>query len=419
MAFFKYRALDRSGKTRDGVIEQPSVEQVVDWLASEGLTPVDIRESGAAPSGRRSAGTQTGGRKAAGGGGFRLRLGRGPSRRDQTLHFTRDLSVMLASGLPLDKSLTLLEKMTDPDGARMVADLRNDVRKGVALADAFEARGVFSPFYVSMIRAGEASGTLEASLSRMTEYLESAKALRQTIMAALTYPMILLGVSILSLVLLLAYVVPGFADLFSDMGGELPGPTRVVMLAGDFMAAWWWLVLGALAGAVWGARRLWNHPPVRQYLDQRMLRWPLVGELLRNVETSRFSRTLGVLLQGGVTMVSALTIARETVTNHTLKGELAMAESALREGRSLSGTLIEGGQFPLLAMHMIQVGEETGRLEEMLLKVSQIYEDEVSNVTKRLLALLEPALILTLGMMIAGIIVSILLGILGVNELIG
>lgn len=410
MAFFKYRALDRSGKTREGVAEQPSQDALVDWLAHEGLMPVRV-EPVAGP-GKVSTSP------AVGKSGKQM-FARDKGKRDRLLHFTRDLSVMLGSGLPLDKSLGLLEKMSDPVGAQMIGTLRNDVRKGVSLADAFAAQPVFSPFYVSMIKAGEASGQLDRALARMAEYLERAKVLRQMIMSALTYPIILLAVSVLSVMLLLGYVVPRFADLFHDMGGSLPVPTQIVMHASNFVVGWWWLLLLLSAAVVLGGRQVFRRSDFRAAWDERILSWPLWGELVRNTETSRFSRTLGVMLQAGVTMVSALAIARETVGNLALKAELGRAEMALREGRSLSGALIEGGYFPVLGMHMIQVGEETGRLEDMLLKVADIYEDEVGNVIKRLLALLEPVLILTLGVLIAGIIISVLLGILGVNELIG
>ncbi|MET1079721.1 MAG: type II secretion system F family protein [Pseudomonas sp.] len=404
MPHFKYKAIDRVGKLSDGVVEQPSVERVADWLLREGLTAISIQaqDKPAKP--------------AAGTGKVRRRR---YNERDRVLHFTRELAVMLSSGLPLDRSLGILEEIADEVGKASIQSIRADVRKGRTLADAFAELKEFTPFYINMVKAGEASGTLETSLTRMAEYLERAKVLRQMIVSALTYPTILFGVALLSVTFLLAYVVPSFADLFADMGGKLPAPTAFVMAAGDFMAHWWWLVLGMFAGGYWLAKRLLRDEDVRVKLDRRMLGWPLVGELIKNVETTRFSRTLGVLLQGGVSLVGALLIARETVSNRTLRGELDVASAALREGKSLSASLIASNRFPILALHMIQVGEETGRLEEMLLKVASIYEDEVSTVTKRLLALLEPILILSLGMMIAGIIMSILLGILGVNELVG
>ncbi len=405
MTQFRYRAVDRSGHFSEGVVEQPSRQHVAEWLAREGLTAVKIDTA----SGRaRPAGVA------------RALPGRrgGGNVRERVLSFTRELSVMLSSGLPLDRSLSILEGLADVTGREMITAIRNDVRKGRTLGDALAARPEFSPFYINMVRAGEAGGALESTLSRMTEYLERAKALRQTILSALTYPAILLGVALFSVIFMLAWVVPSFADLFADMGGQLPLPTRIVMGMGDFMASWWWLVIAVLAGAIWLARRQWADEGFRSGFDRRCLGWPLIGELIVQLETTRFARTLGVLLQGGVSLVNAMAIARATVGNRTLRDELTRAGNALKEGKSLSGALLADSHFPVLALHMVQVGEETGRLEEMLLKVAGIYDDEVNNVVRRLLALLEPVLILSLGLMIAAIILSILVGILGVNELV-
>lgn len=403
MAFFKYRAVNSSGKVVDGVMEMASAEQVVDALSRDGLTVMEMSET----------------RQPAAKGAKQRRRPKRTNERDRILHFTRELAVMLSSGLPLDRSLSILEGLSDDSAVELIKHIRDEVRKGKSLGDAFAGRSEFSPFYINMIRAGEASGTLEASLTRMSEYLERAKALRKMIGSALTYPIILFSVAVLSLVFLLAYVVPSFADLFTDMGGELPAPTRIVMGMGDFMANWWWLVIGGLVGVFYVAKHLLAQESFRETFDMRVLSWPIAGDLVRNLEITRFSRTLGVLLQGGVPMIAGLAIARETVSNRTLRKELDTAVVALREGKSLSASLLAGQQFPDLALHMMQVGEETGQMEEMLLKVANLYEDEVGTVTQRLLALLEPVLILSLGVLIAGIIVSILLGILGVNELIG
>ena len=403
MAFFKYRAVNASGKVIDGVMELASAEQVVEALGRDGLMVMDVSET----------------RKPVAKGAKKKRSRKKGNERDRVLHFTRELAVMLSSGLPLDRSLNILEGLSDEGAVELIQHIRNEVRKGKSLGEAFAGRSEFSPFYINMIRAGEASGSLEASLTRMSEYLERAKALRKMIGSALTYPLILLSVAVLSLVFLLAYVVPSFADLFTDMGGELPTPTRIVMNMGDFMADWWWLVIGGCIGLFYFSKHLLAQENFREKFDQQVLSWPLAGDLVRNLEITRFSRTLGVLLQGGVPLVAGLAIARETVSNRTLRKELDTAVGALKEGKSLSASLLAGQQFPDLALHMMQVGEETGQLEEMLLKVANLYEDEVSTVTQRLLALLEPILILSLGVLIAGIIVSILLGILGVNELIG
>lgn len=405
MANFKYKALDAAGKTVEGVIEQSSADLAAHALASEGLMVLSLEEGKAKKTSRASKAGGKGRRKG--------------NARDRLLHFTRELSVMLSSGLPLDRSLAILGGMGEEHTTQLVTQLRDDLRKGKSFAEALEEHPEFSSFYINMIRAGEASGTLESTLVRMTEYLERARALRKMIVSAMTYPVILFSVAIFSLVFLLAYVVPSFTDLFADMGGSLPGPTKVVMDMGDFMARWWWLVIGGLVGIYWLGKQRFADENFRKTFDERVLDWPLVGELIRNIEMTRFARTLGVLLHGGVPVVAGLGIAQATVSNRTLREELNTAVEALREGRSLSTSLLEGGKFPELALHMLQVGEETGRMEEMLLKVAELYEDEVSTVTQRLLALLEPALILGLGFLIAGIIVSILLGILGVNELIG
>ncbi len=402
MAVFKYTAFDRSGKVKTGVIEKPSINVVSDWLLGEELTPVNIVETKKNQlSDLKNENTS------------------GSKNRLLILTFTRELSVMLSSGLSLDRSLGILDGLYVGKGKELVNDIRSKVREGKALSEAFSHRKEFSSFYISMVRAGEASGSLELSLKRMADYLESSQALRQMVSSAMTYPLILLVVAIISLVFLLAYVVPSFADLFNDMGGSLPGPTRFVMNLGEFMGSWWYLVLAFILGIYKLLVVLLKRDSIKVKLDKHVLTWPIIGDLVRNLETSRFSKTLSVLMEGGVPLVNALEIARGTINNKELGSTINRAISDLKEGKSLSSALINEGKFPRLAVQMMQVGEETGHLEEILSKISQIYENQVEITIKRLLSLLEPVLILSLGVLISGIIVSILLGILGVNDLIG
>lgn len=233
MAEFKYKALDRSGKSQEGVIDKKTVAEVADWLGREGWVPLSIQPAAGRSRGRPGASRTP-------------RRRRRMNERDRVLHFTRELSVMLGSGLPLDRSLAILEELADDAGKALVGDIRAAVRKGSTLADAFAERREFSPFYISMIRAGEASGSLEVSLRRMAEYLERAKAMRQLVMSALTYPAILFGVAVLSLVFLLAYVVPSFSDLFSDMGAasgadplrDEPGRLHGALVVAGVAAVW-------------------------------------------------------------------------------------------------------------------------------------------------------------------------------------
>lgn len=406
MAHFRYRAISAEGKVTRGEIEHDSVERAAAQLARQGLTPVSIEPL--------AAGGSRGGADA---------LARLFSRRrgsqNAIAEFTRELAIMLSSSVPLDRSLAVLQGLaTDARLKEIIGAISKRVRTGGTLADAFREQPEFSDFFVNMIRAGESSGSLEATLTRLAEHMERTKALKSTVSSALMYPAILLLVASGSLIILLGFVVPKFADMFDEMGGTLPLPTRVVMAAGNWVGSYWWLLVLLIGAAVAGVMNLLAKPEFRERLDRKLLNIPLTGDLVRKVETARLAHTLGTLLAGGVVLVNALSIALATVGNRTLRADLEQGVAALKEGKLLSNALIENSHFPPLAMHMIQVGEETGQLEPILLKVASIYDEEVSGAVKRLLALLEPVLILGLGVLIAGIIVSIMVGIMSVNELV-
>ena len=405
MAFYKYKAVAADGKMARGVVEQPSISDVTDFLAQQGLTPLKIDEtaSGSVVADSRS------------GGGFSL----GGKVADQVTEFTRELAIMLSSSMPLDRSLIILQGLSHSEEmADIISDVTDRVRRGSTLADAFEQHRAFSGFYVNMVRAGEAGGALDVTLTRLAEYMERSKGLRQTVASAMIYPAILLLVAVVSLIVLLGFVVPKFADLFSDMGASLPVPTQVVMAMGDWVANYWWLLAVVIGGSLWSFRQLLQQDEFREKFDTRLLKVPLVGDLIAKMEISRLARTFGTMLNGGVAIEQALSICLTTVGNRALQQDLHIAVAALKEGKMLGEILMERGNFPALALHMIQVGEETGQLEEMLLKIADIYETEMDGAVKRLLALLEPVMILGLGLMIAGIILSILVGILEINELV-
>jgi len=405
MAFYKYKAVAADGKMARGVIEQPSISDVTDFLAQQGLTPLKIDEtaSGNAVADSRSGGSFSLGGKVA----------------DQVTEFTRELAIMLSSSMPLDRSLIILQGLTHSEEmADIISDVTDRVRRGSTLADAFAQHRAFSSFYVNMVRAGEAGGALDVTLTRLAEYMERSKGLRQTVASAMIYPAILLLVAVVSLIVLLGFVVPKFADLFSDMGASLPVPTQVVMAMGDWVANYWWLLAVVIGGSIWSFRQLLQQDEFRGKFDARLLKVPLVGDLIAKMEISRLARTFGTMLNGGVAIEQALSICLTTVGNRALQQDLHLSVAALKEGKMLGEILMERGNFPALALHMIQVGEETGQLEEMLLKIADIYETEMDGAVKRLLALLEPVMILGLGLMIAGIILSILVGILEINELV-
>jgi general secretion pathway protein F len=277
----------------------------------------------------------------------------------------------------------------------------------------------FSNFYLGMVRAGEASGALGPVLERISEFMERSKDLKETVKSALIYPTILVAASVISVLLLLVFVVPQFSQMFEQSGKALPLPTQLVIGAGNAVRSYWWaLPLGIFLVYRYFAWQMREHDR-RLVWDRRFLNLPLAGDLLTKVEIARFARTLGTLLTNGIPLLPALGIVGDTINNTVIASGVAAAREQLRAGQGLTKPLMAQGIFPQLAVHMISVGEETGRLDEMLTRVADVYDREVSLAVRRLLALLEPVMILGLGLVIGGIIVSILLAILKVNSLVG
>jgi general secretion pathway protein F len=396
MPLYRYKAATPSGETSEGEVFAADEQQVIAQLQAAGQIPIRVVAGGGVSGFRRTR-----------------------VRAQDVQVFTQELATLLAAGLPLDKALQIiLDLSEDPRMERMVGRVLDGVRGGAALSEALQAQsGVFSRFYVSMVRAGEMGGALEKVLTRLSEYLIRAKELRDTVVSALIYPAILLTVSVVSVFVLMVFVVPHFTQLFDDAGRALPMLTQVVVGTADFLRGYWWVLIGAVVLGTLVMRRQLANPASRLRWDRRVLRLPLVGDLVRKMETSRFSRTLGTLLGNGVPLLSAISIVRETLGNRVLEQGMSVAVDGLKEGQGMSGPLLEADLFPRLGMQMIKVGEETGRLEDMLLQVADIYDREVRIAVQRMLSLLEPALIVGLGLVIATIILSILIAIVSVNEL--
>ena len=333
---------------------------------------------------------------------------------------TGELATLLESGLPLDKSLLVLMDLTEDNErlSKLIARVLDKVKGGASLANALEQQtGIFSKFYLNMIRAGEAGGSLDDVLKRMSDYLERSQELKDTVSTALIYPAILLVMSLASLFVMLTFVVPQFTEMFESAGKALPVSTQIVVGLANWLKSYWWALLAGIV-TVSSYMKFQLADPIRKKVwDGRFLKLPLAGTIITNKETANISRTLGTLLGNGVSILAALTIVRETVDNLVLAAAIADAEEQLKQGKHLSDALVEKRLFPKMAMQMIKMGEETGRLEEMLLRVAAIYDKQLRVAIQRLLAFLEPALIIGLGLMIAGIIVSILLAILSVNDL--
>lgn len=415
MPEYIYRAADAAGKMLDGTVEAAGREAALRQLRAKGLTPIRLEESdGAQPATDRLIAHKPASKAASS--GFAAR--RAPDHAD--IHrLTAELAVMLRAGLPLDRALRVLIDMTEkPSMVTLLQDLLKAVKGGKGLSQALQPhQTLFGDFYISMLRSGEAGGNLGEVLARLAEHLERVKAMRESVISALIYPAILVTVACVSVVLMLGFVVPQFETLFADMGDALPLPTRIIIGLGDVVAAWGWLIALAATAGVWFGRRWLSTPRGRQWLDGRLLRMPILGEVLRKYELTRFSRTMGTLLGNGVPIVSALKIASDTLGNLPLRAAMSNVPGAIKQGGRLADALQHTGLFTPLALNMVRLGEETGRLDAMLLELSRVHDAEVQAGVKRALTMLEPVLILLLGAVIAAIIVSILMGILSVNDL--
>jgi general secretion pathway protein F len=406
MPFYQYKAVTPAGEIQEGVLEASSTPAAVARIQAMGFIPIRAEEAGAA-----TAAVATSARRP-------LFARRGVTQDDVTV-VTRELATLLRAGLPLDRSFEILINLAaNQKVAELLAKLRNEVRGGTSLSRAMEAqRDVFTRFYVNMIRAGEAGGSLPAVLLRLAEYMERSKALRDNVKASLTYPAFLAVVSVIAVVVLLGVVVPRFKPVFAGAGKAIPFTTQAVLFAGDAMRNYGWLMLVGIALLAYLAAARLRDPEVRYRFDRWLVTAPVVGELFARVEMARFSRTLGTLLGNGVTLVAALNIVRDTMGNAWLAEAVGGVARELKEGRGLGRPMMETGRFPMLAVHMIQVGEETGRLDDMLMQVADTYDREVEVAIRRALSLLQPVMIVAMALVIGFIIIAILSAMLSVYDI--
>ena len=401
MPVFLYRAADRRGQTIDGVMEAPDARAVVERLQKDAYYPIRV-----APHAERA-------RWPAFGGSARFR------QRD-LLTLTQQLATLVEAGLPLDRALAIVEELAPhPRAKALVGDLLASVRGGAALSEALAKHHPrpFSRLYINMVRAGEKGGVLELTLRRLAEFLEARAAFAEAVVSALAYPAVMFTVAIGAIVFLMTFVVPRFATIFADLGQAVPLPTKILMSVSAAVQGYWWLgVLAALA-LVLAWRVSTGTPEGRLRWDQALLGLPLLGALALKIETARFARTLGTMLKSGVPVMGALAVVGDTMTNQAIGRAVERLADGVKRGGTIAAGMQEHTRFPALAIHMVRVGEETGRLEEMLLKVAETFETDVRTELKRVLALLEPAIILGMGALVAFIVVAMLLAIFSINEI--
>jgi len=405
MAVFVYRAADQRGRRIDGVMEAPDARMVIERLQRDAYFPMEVT-------------SQVQGR-----GLVRLAwptLGQGQVKARELAALTQQLAMLLEAGLPLDRALGIQEELaTSPRIKSITGDVLRSVRGGVSFGDALAKHHPrpFSRLYINMVRAGEKGGVLEVTLKRLAEFLEDAQAFRDALVSALIYPSLLALVGSATVVFLMTFVIPRFADIFRDLGQAIPVPTQILLSASTWLQQLWWAVaLGALAAALAG-RVILSTASGRLRADRVLLRLPVLGELALNTEVARFTRILGTLLQSGVPMVGALTVVRDMMSNQLLAAAVARLGEGVKRGTGLTRPMIESKAFPPLAIHMVRVGEETGRLDDMLLKAAAAFESETRSQVKRLIALAEPSIILAVGLLVGFIVVAMLLAIFSITDI--
>lgn len=407
MPQFHYQATTPQGKVIEGVMEASEERTVVARLREQGYLPLHIGLPGQVRS--KTSLTQ-------------LSLPeisfRGRVRQRDLLVMTQELATLLSSGLPLDRALSVLNGLTTKEELKKaISQILRAVQQGKSLAEALgDFPKIFPPLYVNMVKAGELGGFLETALQRLAEYMERAQQVQDEIKSALTYPVLLTLTGGASIVILLTYVLPKFTVIFGDLGQALPTSTRLLMGISEGLRSYWWLLI-LLATGVWlGMRQYIATPQGRFVWDRWRLRVWVLGQLLTKREVGRFARTLGTLIKSGVPLLQALEVVQDVVGNAVMSRALKDVRVGVREGQGIAGPLGRSGTFPTLALQMVSVGEETGRLDEMLMRVAEYYERDTYNQVKRLTSLLEPMLILVMGLAVGFVVVSMLSAVFSIND---
>jgi type II secretion system protein F len=402
MPEFLYKATTLKGETVEGLMDGKDEASIIHGLHRLGYIPIRITLAQIKGS------------------SFRLTsiLPRRVGIKD-LLVFTQEFSTLISAGLPMDRSLNILGELTENEKLRETAkEILTQIEGGSSLAEALSQHPrIFSRLYVNMVKAGESGGFLEKILSRLAQYLQSVKEIKEYLISVMIYPLFLTIVSGISVVILVTFVIPRFAKIFSDMGQAIPVPTQIMLTISHLVRSYWWAGLGIITLIYLGLKIYTKQEEGKVRWDRFKLRWMAIGEIIKKVEVARFSRTLGTLLQSGVSILPALSLAKEISQNRVISGSIAYVHDRLREGKAISKSLEETGVFPPLAVHMIGVGEETGRLDEMLIKVAETYEENVQNAIKRFVSLLEPLIILSMGLIVGFIVISMLLAIFSINEI--
>jgi len=398
---FRYKAVNAHGAYSEGQLDATDTRAAVYRLQSMGLIPVSIEE----PAGRRSSRSK----------GIVLQR---VSKKD-ILFFTEELSTLVHAGLPLDRSLTIAAELASKPALRnVIHDVLNQIKAGKSLAESLSAHPrYFSRLYVNMVRAGEAGGVLDVILQRLVEFERSADELRSYLISALIYPVLLTGVGAASIGILLYFVIPKFASIFAEMGAAIPPATMAMLWLSEATRSYWWVALGSVA-AIIAAIRYWiGTSGGRRTWDALKLRLPVLGSTILKMEMARFARTLGTLIASAVPLIAGVRIVQDIASNKIVAEGISRIADGAKRGEGVSRPMRDAGVFPGLAIHLVEVGEETGRLDVMLLQVADVYEKDVKTSIKALTSVFEPVIILVMGIIVGTVVLSMLMAIFSINEI--
>ncbi|OEF98325.1 type II secretion system F family protein [Desulfuribacillus alkaliarsenatis] len=389
---FRYRARDRTGKVVEGTIEANSSQAVIGQLRAQNLIVTKVEK----------ATTKT---------NFKLPFSEKMVKTKDLAIFSRQFSTMIDAGVPLLRALTILQVQVE--NLTLQAALKEvikDLERGMTLSEAMARHPkVFPIMYTSMIEAGEVGGVLEEVLERMANHFEKEDEIKEKVKSALTYPTVVFSMAILAVIFMLVFVLPSFIGIFEGMDMELPAPTLFVIALSNMLTGYWYIHIGMLILTVYLFRRFLNDPKGKRMIDKIVLKAPVFGDLQKKLIISRFSRTLGTLLKSGVPIITSIEVVKKTTANTLMIESLEKAKNSIRDGQGLSDPLRDSGVFTPMALHMIAVGEETGELDMLLEKISFFYDREIDNAVSKLSSALEPIIMVVMGVIIGGIVISFLL----------
>ncbi len=411
MPVYQYQGYRSDGGAATGIIDAENVKVARLKLRKNGVYPTDVVEQGQAPS-RSQEKTSSRTERA---------IGRSATLSSTNLALmTRQFATLLVAGLPLIEALGVLVDQAEKKPIKaLLADIREQIRGGKALSVVLETyEKDFSPIYVHMVRAGEASGSLDQILFRLAEFLEKQLALKNKVTNAMLYPVIMLVIGSVILFFLITFVVPKITLVFAQQKQALPWPTVALMSVSQFFADYWMVLIGLVLGGLYATRRFIRTGAGRMTADRLILKFPLIGDVARMVSISRLTSTLATMLASGVQLLDAMDVSKRVMNNRVLEETVETARQNIREGETIADPLKRSGEFPALVTHMIAVGEKSGEMEEMLRRVSQIYDGEVERVIARLTSLMEPIMILAMGAVVLFIVVAILLPIFEMGQMV-